>query len=146
MHEQLVEVLVTSKNEAADDLLVEGLRLGAEPEQSVILNAIFQRNSVRSLSGVVDRYESLSPRLQLLVLANIKILHHALRECGRSDRPELRQAAMRLIALSRQCKLAYVITENLHESDESLSKSAAEAIVALARWVSSSTRVLQRKY
>lgn len=146
MHEQLVEVLVSSKNEAADDLLVEGLRLGAEPEQSVILNAIFQRNSVRSLSGVVDRYESLSPRLQVLVLANIKTLHHALRECGRSDRPELRQAAMRLIALSRQCKLAYVITENLHESDESLSKSAAEAIVALARWVSSSTRLLQRKY
>src|ERR1700728_540089 len=100
MHEQLVEVLVTSKNEAADDLLVEGLRLGAEPEQSVILNAIFQRNSVLSLSVVVDRYESLTSRLLNRLLGNIKTMHHALRDCGRSDRPELRQAAMRLIALS----------------------------------------------
>jgi HEAT repeat protein len=146
MHEELVEVLVSSKNEAADDMLVEGLRLGAEPEQSVILNAILQRKSIRSLSGVVEQYESLSPRLQHSILANIKTLHHALRECGRSDRMELRQAAMRLIALSRECKLAYVITENLHDTDEALSKSAAEAIVALARWVSTSTRLLQRKY
>ncbi|MGD0390157.1 MAG: HEAT repeat domain-containing protein [Tepidisphaeraceae bacterium] len=146
MHEALVDVLVHSPNEAADDLLLEGLRLGAEVEQSVIINAILQRKSVRGLSGVVERYDSLSERLQTLVLANIKNLHHALRECGRSDRPELRQAAMRLIALSRQCKLAYVLTENLHDADESLSKSAAEAIVALARWVSTGTRRLQRHY
>ncbi|MGA2440345.1 MAG: HEAT repeat domain-containing protein, partial [Tepidisphaeraceae bacterium] len=146
MHEQLVDVLVHSPNEAADDLLLEGLRLGAEVEQSVIINAILQRKSVRGLSGVVERYESLPERLQALVLTNIKTLHHALRECGRSDRPEVRQAAMRLIALSRQCKLAYVLTENLHDADESLSKSAAEAIVALARWVSTGTRRLQRHY
>ena len=146
MHEQLVDVLVHSPNEAADDLLLEGLRLGAEVEQSVIINALLQRKSVRGLSGIVERYESLPERLQSLVLVNIKTLHHALRECGRSDRPEVRQAAMRLIALSRQCKLAYVLTENLHDADETLSKSAAEAIVALARWVSTGTRRLQRHY
>src|SRR5208282_2975566 len=101
MHEELVDALVNSQNEAADDLLLEGLRLGAEVEQSVVLGAIFQRKSVHGLSGVVERYESLPQRLQLYVLSNIKTLHHALRECGRSDRPEVRQAAMRLIALSR---------------------------------------------
>lgn len=146
MHEELVDALVHSKNEAADDLLLEGLRLGAEVEQSVIISALINRKSVRGLSGVVERYESLPERLQSLVMANIKELHHALRECGRSDRAEVRQAAMRLIALSRQCKLAYVLTENLHDSDEALSKSASEAIVALARWVATNTRTLQRKY
>jgi HEAT repeat protein len=146
MHEALVDVLVHSPNEAADDLLLEGLRLGAEVEQSVIISAILQRKSVRAMSGIVERYESLPERLQSLVLTNIKNLHHALRECGRSDRPELRQAAMRLIALSRQCKLAYVLTENLHDADESVSKSAAEAIVALARWFSTGTRRLQQHY
>src|SRR5271154_3490937 len=146
MHEELVDALVHSQNEAADDLLLEGLRMGAEVEQSVILNALINRKSVRGLSGVVERYESLPERLQHLVLANIGALHHPLRECGRSDRPEVRQAAMRLIALSRQCKLAYVLTENLHDSDETLSKGAAEAIVALARWVSTSIRQMQRQF
>ena len=107
-----------AKMRAADDLLLEGLRLGAEVEQAVILNALINRKSVRGLTGIVERYESLPERLQQFVLANIKALHHALRECGRSDRPEVRQAAMRLIALSRECKLAYVLTENLHDSDE----------------------------
>ncbi len=146
MHEELVDSLVHSKNDAADDLLLEGLRVGVEVEQSVVLAALFQRKNVRGLSGVVERYESLPPKLQSYILSNIKLLHHALRECGRSDRPEMRQTAMRMIALSRQCKLAYVLSENLHESDESLSKTAADAIVALARWVATSTRLLQREY
>lgn len=146
MHEQLVEALVRSPNEAADDLLLEGMRVGTEVEQSVILTALFTRKTVRGLSGVIELYDKLAPRLQIFVLNNIKSLHHALRESGRSDRSELRQAAMKLIALSRQCKLAYVLSENLHDSDETLSKTAAEAIVALARWVSSSTRKLQHDY
>jgi HEAT repeat protein len=146
MHEELVDALVQSKNEAADDLLLEGLRVGMEVEQSVVLAAILQRKTVRGMSGVVERYDILAPKLQSYIQANIKSLHHALRECGRSDRPELRQAAMRLIALSRQCKLAYVLTENLHDTDDALGKTAAEAIVALARWVSTSTHLLQRQY
>jgi HEAT repeat protein len=146
MHEQLVETLVQSKNEAADDLLLEGLRVGVEVEQSVILAAIFQRNSVRGLSGVVERYESLPEKLQHYILTNVRSLHHALRECGRSDRPEMRQMAMRLIALSRECKLAYVLTENLHAPDEAIGKTASEAIVALAKWVATSIDLLQSKY
>ena len=146
MHEALVDALVQSKNEAADDLLLEGLRVGVEVEQSVVLAALLQRKTVRGLSGVIEHYDSLPQKLQSYILSNVKSLHHALRECGRSDRPELRQAAMRLIALSRQCKLAYVLTENLHDTDEALGKTAAEAIVALARWVSTSSHLLQRQY
>jgi hypothetical protein len=146
MHEELVDALVQSKNEAADDLLLEGLRVGVEVEQSVVLAALLQRKTVRGLSGVVQGYDALPQKLQTYILTNIKSLHHALRECGRSDRGELRQSAMRLIAMSRQCKLAYVLTENLHDTDESLGKVAAEAIVALARWVSTSIHLLQRKY
>src|SRR5206468_2978005 len=79
----------------------------------------------------------------LVVLGNIKQFHSALRECGRSSDPARRVAAMKLIALGRQGKLAYVLSENLHDTDESLSKCACEAIVALARWVATETRKLQ---
>ena len=146
MHEALVDGLISSENEAADELLLEGLRLGAEVEQMVVLKAIFQRKRIRGLSGVVQQYEALPERLQLFAISNINLLHHALRECGRSDQPEVRQAAIRLIAVSRQCNLAYVLTENLQSPDESLSKTAAEGIVALSRWISTSTRQLQRHY
>jgi HEAT repeat protein len=146
MHEQLVEALVRSSNEAADDLLLEGLQLGNEVEQSLILGALLTRKSVRGLSGVVERFDQLPPRLQPHVLANIKLFYHALRECGRSSRNELRIAAMKIIALSRQGKLAYVLSENLHDSQETLSKAAVEAMVALARWVSTNVHKLQRDY
>ncbi len=53
-------------------------------------------------------------------------------------------AALRLIALGRQGKLAYVLSENLHDANPALSRAAIEAMVALARWVSTETRKLQK--
>jgi HEAT repeat protein len=146
MHEQLLQALVASPNEAADDLLLEGLRLGVEVEKVVMLDALMARKTTRGLSGVIDYFEHLPPKLQSHVLRNIKTFHHALRECGRSDRPELRLAAMKLIALGREGKLAYVISENLHDSQEELSKAAVEALVSLALWVREVTRDLQDHY
>jgi len=146
MHEQLVDALVLSPNDAADDLLLEGLRLGNEVEQALVLEALLNRKSVRGLSGVIRVFDQLSAKLQGHVLTHIKVFYHALRESGRSPEHDLRLAAMKLIALSRQGKLAYVLSENLHDSQESLSHAAVEAMVALARWVSTSTHKLQKEY
>ena len=40
-------------------------------------------------------------------------------------------AAMKLIALGRQGKLAYVLSENLHDTDEALSKAARDRATSL---------------
>jgi HEAT repeat protein len=144
MIQRLLLALVESKNEAADAVLLEALRLGNEGEQRTALDALLERKSVRGLSGVVGQYKFLPESLQLHILNNVKHFHHALRECGRSDDASLRVAAMRLIALGRQGKLAYVLSENLHDRDETLSKTAVEAMVALARWVATETRRLQQ--
>jgi hypothetical protein len=93
---------------------------------------------------VVGLYAQLPDPLKLVILQNIKSFHQALRECGRSDDEERRFAAMKLIALGRQGKLAYVLSENLHEADEKLAQAACEAMIALARWVATETRALQR--
>jgi HEAT repeat protein len=145
MLDALVNALVVSKNEAADDVLLEAMAIGDDRERHIALGALVRRATVRGLGGVVERYQSLPEALQLEVLGKIRTFHHALRECGRSDRTELRLAAMKLIALGRQGKLAYVLCENLHESDETVSKAATEALVALARWVATETRGLQRR-
>ncbi|MCC6415328.1 MAG: HEAT repeat domain-containing protein [Opitutaceae bacterium] len=141
---QLISALVESKNEAADDVLLEALRLGSLEEKQVVLSGLIRRKSVRGLIGVVELYDSLPEPRQIDVLSNIRAFHSALRECGRSDKTTLRMAAMKLVALGRQGKLAYVLSENLHSSDEKLSKAAAEALVALARWVATETRNLHK--
>jgi hypothetical protein len=142
--DQLISALVESENGAADELLLEALRLGNPQEKTLAMNALMKRQTVRGLSGVVEQYEKLPESLQVEILSQIKLFYHALRESGRSDNHELRLAAMKLIALGRQGKLAYVLSENLHDTDETLSKAATEAMVALARWAAIETRVLQK--
>jgi HEAT repeat protein len=144
MLDRLIHALVETRNEAADALLLEALQLGSEGEQSIAFDALLRRQTTRGLCGVIGLYDRLPQNLQLRALGNIKTFHHALREAGRSDTPELRLAAMKLIAVGRQGKLAYVLSENLHDTDEALSKAATEAMVALARWVATETRNLQR--
>lgn len=144
MLDPLINALIVSENEAADDLLLEALALGNESEQRVALAALFKRQKGRGLAGVIGQYETLPDALKLVVLENIRPLHHALRECGRSTDIARRLGALKLIALGRQGKLAYVLSENLHDSNEVLSKASVEAIVALARWVSTETRKLQQ--
>src|SRR5690348_13984472 len=94
--------LIESENEAADDLLLEALRLGTEQEKVVALDALIERETTGGLSGVVGLYAHLSDPLKLVILKHIKQFHQALRECGRSDDEERRFAAMKLIALGRQ--------------------------------------------
>jgi HEAT repeat protein len=142
--DRLILALVESDNEAADDVLLEGLRRGSEEEKPALLAALIKRATVHGLRGVIGAYGSLSEPLQHTVLANIGVMHHALRECGRSDDPALRSATMKLIAIGRQGKLAYVLSENLHSQTPELAKAAIEALVALARWVATQTRWLQR--
>ena len=144
MLDRLIHALVQSNNEAADDLLLQALRLGNVPEQQVALDALLKRETSRGLSGVISRFDLLPEPLQASVLQNIKVFHHALAECARSEEQSMRLAALRLIALGRQGKLAYALSENLHDADETLSKAAIDAIVALARWVAVETRRLQR--
>ena len=136
--------LIRSPNEAADDVLVEALRLGNDAERQRALDAIIQKKGVRGLCGAIGLYDRLPEVLQGQILCQIKSFYQAMREAGRSDDPSLRVAALRLIALGRQGKLTYVLSENLHESTEIVSRAAAEAIVGLARWVATETRALQR--
>lgn len=144
MIQRLIHALVQSNNEAADAVLLEALRLGIEREQRTAFDALLARRTVRGLTGVISMYDRLPESLQIAVLDNVKHFHQALRECGRSDDGAIRVAAMKLIARGRQGKLAYVLSENLHEREEILSKTAVEALVALARWIATETRKLQK--
>jgi hypothetical protein len=142
--DRLISALIASKNQSADDALLEAMVLGSGPERAMAMEALFHRNTVHGLTGLIGIYEQLPSALQSQVIKNIKLLHHAIREAGRSDRVSLRLSAMKLVAMGRQGKLAYVLSENLHSSDENLSKAAADALVQLARWIANETRKLQK--
>src|SRR5579859_5924717 len=144
MLDRLLHALVSSKNEAADDLLVQALRLGTESEQRTMLDALLKRKSNYGLRQVLGLYDGLPESIQTHVLESLGAFHRVLAECGRGQEARMRLAAMKLIAVGRQGKLAYVLTENLHDSDEAFSKAGCEGLVALARWVAVETRRLQR--
>jgi HEAT repeat protein len=145
MLDRLIATLVASKNPAADELLLEALRLGSNQERAVALDCLLKRATVPGLSGVCEQFESLPAALQQVALDQIGLFHPAIRSCGKDERPERRVAAMKLIAAGRQGKLSYVLSENLHEGDEELARTAAESMTALARWIHDDTRQLQRR-
>lgn len=138
----LVQSLVDSKNEAADDVLLEALRLGTEPEKALALNALLRRRTQRGLVGVVSQFAALPESLRGVIFRSVKAFHPALREGGRSQDVPTALAAMKIIALSRQGKLTYILAEGLHNPEEDIAKAAVEAMVALSRWAAVETRKL----
>ena len=144
IQDQLLLALIRSKNEAADDVLVEALQVGDDAERRRALDALVRRRTVRGLSGVIGLFDRLPEPLQAVVLRELKAFHAALRETARGGDPIRRTAAMRLVALGRQGRLAYVLSENLHDANELVSRAAADAIVGLARWAAGEARALQR--
>jgi HEAT repeat protein len=145
MLDQLIQTLLRTENEAADDLLTQALRLGLEHEQRVALDVLLRRKTVRGLSGIIAVFDDLPKSLQETALRNIRLFNHALAECGRSDDTGHRLAAMRMIAVGRQGKLAYVLSENLHNPDPVLSNAATEALLTLAKWIATETLKLQNE-
>lgn len=145
MLQDLFQTLIDSQNEAADDVLLEALRLGAESEKSMALGALFKRRTLHGLLGVIGQYPGLPASLQLVVLNNIRLFHSALREAGRSKDTQLAHTAMKLIAQGRQGKLTYILVEGLHAHEEEVSRAAVEAMVGLSRWVVTETRRLQKE-
>src|SRR5438477_10543706 len=140
MLSRLVQALVESSNEAADEVLLEALRAGNEDEKALALNALFRRETLKALNGIVEQYNDLPGSLQAVVLGNVKSLHPALRESSRSSKQKVALAAIRLIAAGKQGKLTYILAEGLHGTDDVLAKTACDAIVELARWTANSTK------
>jgi HEAT repeat protein len=143
MLDRLLHALASSKNEAADDVLLEALRLGADREKAVAMGSLLRRATNRGLGGVIGQYEALPGELQELVIAEIGAFHGALRESARGSKVARRLSALRLIAQGRQGKLAYVLSEHLHDPDEAVSKAACDAMAALARWAAGEVKRLQ---
>src|SRR5687768_3013635 len=144
MLDRVIQALIATQNDAADEVLLEALRLGNTREKTVVLNALLRRATDHGLAGVIAQFDTLPEELQAGVLRNVKRFYAAIRECGRSADPIRRLAAMQLIVLGRQGKLAYVLSENLHDGNPQFSSAAADAMVGLARWAARATRELQK--
>src|SRR4051812_1264170 len=128
MLDRLLHALIRSRNEAADDVLLEALRVGNEEERQVLLDALLERRTPKGLTGIISLFDKLPEPLQIKVLDEVKLFHTALRLSTRSEDLNLRMAAMRMIALGRQGRLAYVLSENLNDGNDALAKSASEAL------------------
>lgn len=139
---KLVDNLVKTNNQAADDVLLGALRLGSDPEKALALDALIKRKTTHGLAGVIELMWGLPQALTERAAGNVRLMHSALRECVRSGRREAATGAIRLIAEGRQGKLTYLLTEAIHGSDEMVARAGAEGLVSLAKWVSRESRRL----
>lgn len=143
MLERIIHVLVETDNEAADDLLLGAVDAGSDKEAAFAMDALFRRQTLFGMSGLIGRYDNLAESLKLRVLENIGQLASAIRACAGSGDIARRLSALRLIARGRQGKLAYLLIESMHHSNEDVARAAIDALVALARWVATETRRVQ---
>ncbi len=142
--QQLLSSLVNSENRSADDLLLEALRIGNEQEQSIALEGLVRRGNNYGLGGVLAQFADLPRAIQRMIVERAKSFYFALSEAGRSDNRPARIAAIKVISHARIGKLSYVLSENLRESDDELAAAAAEALLDMARWVNTQSRLMHR--
>ena len=140
--DRLIQAIIASDNQAADDLLLEALRVGDAGERATLLDALAARATPRGLTGVLAQLQDLPAALQSRAVTLLKNEHAVLRTATRSTSREVKLAAMRVITQGRQGKLAYLLSENLRESDEAIAKAACDALVSLARWVTDAARAM----
>ncbi len=142
--QKLLSLLVSSENQAADDLLLEALRVGNEQERAIALEALTRRANNHGLVGVLELYETFPPSLRKMVIAKSSSFYFALSDAGRSDNHQARLASLKVIAAARLGKLSYVLSENLRDPNDEVSKTACESLLELARWVNTQSRLMHR--
>ena len=142
--DQVIAALVQSSNGAADDALLEAVRLGTPTEAARALGGLFQRGTSAGLAGVVQGYADLPVALRPLVADRVDVLDAAVRDVGRTGDADGRRSAVRLIADGRQAPLAGVLGDNLRHADASVAGAAAAALVGFAEWIVNGVRALQR--
>ena len=142
--DQVIAALVQSTNGAADDALLEALRVGSPPEVARALEGLFQRRTTAALNGVVERYGDLPAELRPRVLEHLDLLLTAVREVGRGGESDGRLSAVRLVVDARAGQLAHILADNLRHADLTVATAAANALVTLAEWVAGGVRALQR--
>jgi hypothetical protein len=141
---KLIALLTTSDNPAADSLLLEALRMGNEAEQAQVLDVLLRRSKQIGLMGVLAAHATLPPRLRQKVTEQAAAFYSVLSDAGRSSNRAARIAAIRMIAAARLGKLSYVLAENLRDPDDELSSEACQALLDLARWVNTQSRLMHR--
>lgn len=142
--QKLLSLLVSADNQAADDLLLEALRIGSEQEKAIAVEALVRRAGSYGLVGVLAQYDQLPKPIQKMIVDRARAFYFALSEAGRSENRPARLAAMRVIAEARFGKLSYVLSENLRDPDEELSRTASLSLLELARWVNTQSRLMHR--
>ncbi|MBC7783306.1 MAG: HEAT repeat domain-containing protein [Burkholderiales bacterium] len=142
--QKLLSLLVESDNRAADDLLLEALRLGNEQEQSIALEALIRREKSYGLVGVLAQFADLPKGLKGAIIDRARAFYFALSEAGRGENRPARLAAIKIIAAAKIGKLSYVLSENLRETDDEIAGAACFALMEMARWVNSQSRLMHR--
>ena len=145
MQDRLLDLLATTPNLAADDLLLEALRHGDPNEQNRALDVILTRRTARGTGGVLNLLPTLPTAIRQRVLADLRPFESALRDAARSGEPDGRIGALGLIVEGAAGRLAALAGENVSHADAAVATAAADALDDLSRQVADAAGQLRRE-
>ena len=127
-------LLVRHPSGAADEVLLEALRLGDPGEQSAALEAILQGLGATGLAGAMAMYADLPAGLRRRLAGEVDALAGAAAGCshGESDGPRI--SVTRFIAEARSPRLMHLLADLLRAGSPEVYKSACAAAADLADW------------
>ena len=130
---------------AIDDVSVDQAMAAALPTADplaiklIALN-LLERRRPEGAAALVLHYDRLPPDIQATVVRHASELYRPLREVTSRKGAHGPANAIRIIVASKAVRLAYLVTEQLHDSSSGLRSQAAEALLELARWARTTSR------
>ena len=129
---RIYDVVTRSSSTAADSAFLTALPDLEPALQAEALDRLVKRGAREGLVPLVTRFTKYDAGLQRLILERIEHLFEAVRIAASSDREADRLGCIRLIRMSANPKLAYLLTGMLSRRCAITMKAAADALFEMA--------------
>ncbi len=126
------EIVAGMPNRAVDGALAGMLASLNESLSTLAVTKLIERGNLPGLITLVSGYNGYDDHLKALVREHIVALHEAARRAIASDAVDTRLSTIELIRASRNCPLAYLLSEALTRRCSRTAMAAATALKTLA--------------
>ena len=127
----LYDIVCAKDKAAADDVLLEVVRLGDEDEQAAAVGGLIKRRRDAGLIGLLMNFDSLAPAAREVAMKASDVLAPAVGKAARNGSDRAGRGAASFIAATRDPKLVGTLVSLLKSTQTTVHTAAAEGVVAL---------------
>ena len=132
---RVYQVLLAAENRAADEVLLSALGKLDPDHAAYAVETLLKRQQPHVLRHLIDGYDELPENCKSRLGRHLPALESVLREVIRCPRERSRINAIDLVASSRSCSMAYLLSMGLHSASSDTRAQAASSLRELTRHV-----------